>query len=254
MFCPKCGKESPNNATFCSYCGTRIIQDSTTIQPSNSFVTNLVPAKCLNCGGILEVNPLQDAAICKFCNTPFIVNKAIENYNITSMGNININNATVNVTGAPSVSNLLERAKAFEKSGDINSSINYYNRVLDIDFNNLEAKESIYRLQNEPIISFPVSTSFSVGSLQIKYDSLVFVSKKGKEKKYEFSEIIDVKKQLGSLSIVINKPMSVGAILNNTSINNYTVISYGILGNYKAKEVAEIINNARKGIFPPKQN
>lgn len=45
--------------------------------------TNLVPAVCTQCGGQLEVDPQQQAAVCPYCGTPFIVEKAINNYNIT---------------------------------------------------------------------------------------------------------------------------------------------------------------------------
>lgn len=40
----------------------------------------LVAAKCTNCGGILEIDNEKDAAICRYCDTPFVVEKAINNY------------------------------------------------------------------------------------------------------------------------------------------------------------------------------
>ena len=52
----------------------------------------LVPAVCPNCKGTLEVNPAQDAAICRFCGTPFIVEKAINQYNTTNNFNANVIN------------------------------------------------------------------------------------------------------------------------------------------------------------------
>ncbi|MBQ9228872.1 MAG: leucine-rich repeat domain-containing protein [Eubacterium sp.] len=58
-----------------------------------------VQAKCTNCGGVLAVDDNLDAALCPFCNTPYIVEKAINNYNITN--NINIGSgANVNIYGA----------------------------------------------------------------------------------------------------------------------------------------------------------
>ncbi|MBE6128130.1 MAG: hypothetical protein E7185_02530 [Erysipelotrichaceae bacterium] len=54
--------------------------------------TNLVPAVCTQCGGSLEVDPTTDAAVCPFCGTPFIVEKAINQYNTTHINNrVNIN-------------------------------------------------------------------------------------------------------------------------------------------------------------------
>lgn len=53
----------------------------------------LVPAKCTQCGSSLTVESSQDAAVCPFCNTPFITEKAINNYYTTN----NIKANTVNI-------------------------------------------------------------------------------------------------------------------------------------------------------------
>jgi len=41
-----------------------------------------VPAKCTQCGASLQVDSTKEAAICQFCGTPFIVEKAINNYTV----------------------------------------------------------------------------------------------------------------------------------------------------------------------------
>lgn len=51
----------------------------------------LVNAKCPNCGGILKVDNTTDALICSYCDSPFITEKAINNYNTTH------NHFTINV-------------------------------------------------------------------------------------------------------------------------------------------------------------
>ena len=48
----------------------------------------LVPAKCTQCGATLTIDPSQDAAVCPFCNTPFVVEKAINNYSVTNQTTI----------------------------------------------------------------------------------------------------------------------------------------------------------------------
>ena len=53
--------------------------------------TSLVNAKCPNCGGTLEVDKNKDAWICTYCSSPFIVEKAINNYNITNNNHITAN-------------------------------------------------------------------------------------------------------------------------------------------------------------------
>jgi len=54
---------------------------------------SFVPAKCTQCNANLEVDPARDAAICSACGTPFIVEKAINNYNAT----IHAQHVTVNI-------------------------------------------------------------------------------------------------------------------------------------------------------------
>ena len=56
---------------------------------------SFVPAICTQCGAVLEVDDSLEAAICKYCGTPFIVEKAINTYTI----NNTISADTVNVQG-----------------------------------------------------------------------------------------------------------------------------------------------------------
>ncbi len=55
----------------------------------------LVNGKCPNCGGILQTDPSHDAAVCPYCDTPFIVEKAINEYNIVNHNTIHAQ--TVNI-------------------------------------------------------------------------------------------------------------------------------------------------------------
>lgn len=55
----------------------------------------IVPAKCTSCGASLEVDNVKDAAICPYCGTAFVVEKAIHNYNI--INNNQITASVVNV-------------------------------------------------------------------------------------------------------------------------------------------------------------
>lgn len=53
---------------------------------------HLVPAVCTQCGAPVMVDPKQDAVICEHCGTPFIVSKAINQYN----NQYSINSASIN--------------------------------------------------------------------------------------------------------------------------------------------------------------
>lgn len=99
----------------------------------------LVQAKCTNCGGVLEVDNSNDAAVCKYCGTPFIVEKAINNYiqNI-SVQNATIQNATINVQNGGK-EQYVGLAKNAYNSKNYKEAENYYNKVLEIDVNDYEA-------------------------------------------------------------------------------------------------------------------
>lgn len=44
--------------------------------------TKLVPALCTQCGGTVEVDAAGEAAKCPYCGTTFMIDKAINNYNV----------------------------------------------------------------------------------------------------------------------------------------------------------------------------
>ncbi|WP_408072388.1 hypothetical protein [Butyrivibrio sp. JL13D10] len=44
-----------------------------------------VMGKCPNCGANLKINEDRDVAVCQYCNTPFIVEKAINIYTAEQM-------------------------------------------------------------------------------------------------------------------------------------------------------------------------
>lgn len=43
-------------------------------------MVKMVPAICTQCNAALEIDPSKDAAICPYCGTPFVVEKAVERY------------------------------------------------------------------------------------------------------------------------------------------------------------------------------
>lgn len=105
----------------------------------------LVPAQCTQCGAIVKVDDTKEANICHYCGTAFVTEKAINNYHITN--NMNISNATINVSGL-SAENLLLRAEQFEAQGDFEKAKEYYNRVLDIEATNQVALSKLEQMSN----------------------------------------------------------------------------------------------------------
>lgn len=97
----------------------------------------LTPAKCPQCGAQLKVNSEQDAAICEYCNTPFIVEKAINNYNITN--NFDGANVVIHEADITSLENLIKLAQQALRDDNYNKASEYFNDVLLRDPDNIEA-------------------------------------------------------------------------------------------------------------------
>ncbi len=71
----------------------------------------LVPAKCPECGGNIVVDSEKDAWVCDFCKTPFIVEKAINNFNTANYVTNNINADIVNLNNGKSIEDELNSFK-----------------------------------------------------------------------------------------------------------------------------------------------
>lgn len=234
MFCINCGTELPDNAKFCLQCGEK--QGSNNLM--NNSTTKLVAAQCTNCNAPLEVDSSKEAAICPFCNTPYIVSQAINNYNVKMKGNINIANATINIDGGSSISNLLKRAERFEEAGDYNNALEYYDKVLDIDVDTQEAHQGIERI-NKKIDEYVYFTSqantvFIFGTLTLKRGKLIFVTKKGKETVYMVDRISNVNVSMGCINFNYD---------NLAKVNTYSVVN-------DVHRLAKMLNDAKEGKYP----
>jgi predicted RNA-binding Zn-ribbon protein involved in translation (DUF1610 family) len=59
----------------------------------------IVPASCTQCGGSVEVDPNSEKATCPFCGTAFIVEKAINNYNVQHATIEHADNVNIDMSG-----------------------------------------------------------------------------------------------------------------------------------------------------------
>lgn len=133
----------------------------------------LVAAKCTQCGADLQVDNSQDAAVCQHCGTPFIVEKAINNYNtyVTQ----NFAGAQVTIQGA-NIDSYIERAFMFLEEKKWENAYDYAEKSLDIDPKCTKAYIIKYmadkRILNTSLIS-EVSTNPSLDTefkKALKYD------------------------------------------------------------------------------------
>ncbi len=62
--------------------------------------TRIVPATCTQCGGTVNVDPGSEKATCPFCGTSFIVEKAVNNYNVEHMTVEHADNVNIDMKGS----------------------------------------------------------------------------------------------------------------------------------------------------------
>ena len=99
----------------------------------------LVNAKCTNCGATLMINDSKEAAVCQYCNSAFIVENAINNFNTY---NVNINDfsgANFVITNQSDLAALYNNARRLKKDCKYQDSLSYYSRILEQDSDNWEA-------------------------------------------------------------------------------------------------------------------
>ena len=149
----KCGTKIPDDARFCISCGYKIESEGNinNITPQINIPkaeTKMVPAKCTNCNGALRVDSSKDAAVCPYCNSAFIVSKAINNISVNN--NVKIEKASFSLDGGSitinnqvNVENCLIRAMESVKLGDYNNAVNYMNKALDQDPRNPNIRRSV---------------------------------------------------------------------------------------------------------------
>ena len=87
----------------------------------------IVAAKCTQCGADVQVDNSQEAAVCKYCGTPFIVETAINNFHITQ----NFAGANVTIMGQD-FDSLKTRASMFLEEGDFDKALEYVEEALDM--------------------------------------------------------------------------------------------------------------------------
>ena len=94
----------------------------------------LLPCKCPNCGAELEVDKSNETAVCKYCDTPFIMEKAISNFagvNLVMENGVSLENLYI----------LARRALKAEKFEDAS---NFYRDILKRAPNDWEAVFFLY--------------------------------------------------------------------------------------------------------------
>ena len=110
----------------------------------------LVAAKCTQCGGQIEVDNTKEAGICMHCQTAFITEKAINNYNI----NYNTtNNTTIvkNIYGREKTEaeEYINNGDVFVNLGDLSKARAQYNQAVGADPSAYKGWFGLVKVQTE---------------------------------------------------------------------------------------------------------
>lgn len=91
-----------------------------------------VPGLCPNCGAKLKIDSNQEAAVCEFCGTPFIVEKDINNNKITNITNIdNLHAEQVVINGQNKLEELIKSGETFIQFRDYLSAEKSFKNVTE---------------------------------------------------------------------------------------------------------------------------
>lgn len=238
MFCSACGAKLVDGVRFCFNCGAKIGEASDVFLGASPG-KKLVPAKCTNCASPLEVDSEQQAAICPYCGSAYIIDEAINNYNLTLSGNLTVNGAVINVNGV-STDNLLERAREYAYEGEFDEALDYFNQVLDADVTSTKAKDGIKTIKTILNDYVYKSEKTPQGLLELKKERLILTNNVNPQM-FELSRIFGVEIQRRGL---FSSRSDVSFIYNGIPQRRITVDVEDVNGWYVA------IEDAKMGKYP----
>lgn len=130
-----------------------------------------IKLNCSNCGANIELDESREFGFCQYCGTKMVQDKII----IEHRGSVSIDRTA-------KIQNLLIRAKEMISQNRIDEAEKYYDRVLEYDIRNTEARSAldniIYKVIKEPNITFFVSKD-KLCSKDSKVSILINGQKKG---------------------------------------------------------------------------
>lgn len=97
----------------------------------------LVPAICTQCGARIEVDGTHDAGICKYCGTAFVIEKAINNYNVNHIVQVQSGGHTIHIVDQSN--KYIMMARKYKYSGNAEKAENFYSLALEGQPDNWEA-------------------------------------------------------------------------------------------------------------------
>ena len=113
-------------------------------------MNTMIALRCPCCHGEIELAQDEEFGFCQYCGTKMLINPAQRI------------SGEISISHKHEIENYLARAQDFEKDGELQKAEVYYNRVLDLDYNNQAAKIGYNRVRGiilEPNIVIERTTS-----------------------------------------------------------------------------------------------
>lgn len=102
----------------------------------------LTKAQCTNCGANLEVDSSKEAAVCPFCGTAYIVEKAINNYNVK---NINAQSVYIMSDNEAEIDRQFKNAETLLSAGYYDKAYSEYQELSNSYFYDVRCHEGMIR-------------------------------------------------------------------------------------------------------------
>lgn len=126
-----------------------------------------IPMICPQCGAQVQLDESREFGFCSYCGTKIVQDKVV----VEHRGNVGVDHSA-------EIDNLLRRASEYMQRGDTDGAEIYYNRVLDLDFDNeiaRNAMEKLNKIVKEPNLSITATTGKlynKKASINVKIDGI----------------------------------------------------------------------------------
>lgn len=125
MYCQNCGKVVSSQDNYCSVCG-KLIQPSLG-NGNNKKETDLklIPIKCPNCGGPLEIREDQKKAKCRHCDCDIVIHDPTK--------------IEIDISTDSTSRNFVQIGLLAEQNQNLQEALSYFIRAIELDGKNPEA-------------------------------------------------------------------------------------------------------------------
>lgn len=173
---------------------------------------NFVAALCPNCSANIQVDENANKCFCQYCGTQIIVDEAVQKIQ-----------GTVKLDLTKQIENYLIRANEFFSMKRYEDAESYYNKVLDIDATNSEARRGLLLVEETHITP---NLYIERGKIRPSGEGKTYLYINGKKNDADLDNYVKLTLPVGTYEIVFkraalsSKPIS---LTIKNKYDNYTV-------------------------------